>query len=661
MRRATNYGSAALPERRRRRLPEGTWRIGWGVLVASLFVVARRRFEPLGGGGGGGGGVSLLSSSLSMMLDSYEQRVCEESMCVACSNMHERLLDRPIMDGRGEEFDVLVLELYNPTLVRVVGGDDCQIVFESSSSSSSSSELLTVHSIDEEGCSLSVEATGVGEIAGAAKSSAGTVRFRAFARHVRREMRDLTTEERERYLKAVHTLWHVDDEAGASRYGDKYRSTSWMTRRHLIYSAPIRCDKWHGGPSFLMDHVAFTMQFEQSIQSVDPRTAAHYWDSTIDAALGEGWVRSSMWRGDWFGTVTPKNSLHVVDEGLWAYTPLLSKARAYSNYTNAYGLLMAPWNTIKTPYLTRDATQLWGWHHKGGLVSCSLYEEGTVMATSFSSVMTFMDLSLHAKLHAWIGGAWNYLEDLESTEMRLFELMGSNNQGKWLEIKKRLWRWGISQCPQYCSEDTPARACNCELNPYFANYTAYEVLSYANMFDDLLGNVTNPPPQNDSIWGEVLRQGVNNGHQGTLLSDASPQDPVFWVIHQMQERFFHALRWYANTSTLIFDQHYGDDGSLQHDFDWTNVDGPPFLANVSKWGHYWCPGTFGNDIVPFWGLLRNAEAQQTNIEFYNMTGPFSTHTHYVYDRLTNFTQCGDIVKAYGAFASSTSSTSSSSS
>ena len=85
---------------------------------------------------------------------------------------------------------------------------------------------------------------------------------------------------------------------------------------------------------------------------VDPTTAMHYWDYTVDAKnLDTAWQDSDIFDKDWFGTASPANEDHIVDEGRWAYTRVLSgsQALAFSNLTNPYGLMRSPWNTNKTP------------------------------------------------------------------------------------------------------------------------------------------------------------------------------------------------------------------------------------------------------------------------------------------------------------------------
>ncbi|KAJ8598205.1 hypothetical protein CTAYLR_005535 [Chrysophaeum taylorii] len=629
------YGAVVLEPRRRRQ--SSRWvRVAFACVAASLLVVQGRRrsvgtyfFE-------GSAVVDEDDEAITLGVEAWEQKVCGGAgVCVVASNEYERSLGRAIMNGKQEELGAIVVEVFEPTVLRVAGATSCSLEVE---------EPLVV--VEGDGCTLIVEAATAGETSGRV---VGHFSFLVLTRYVRRELRDLSASDRENYLGAMHVLWDLDDEAGAARYGDKFKSTASLTRTHLYHSANKECDSWHGGPSFYVVHAAFTTAFEQSIQSVDARVCAHYWDHTIDAASGAGWVESPVFADSFFGSVHPNNTAHVVDSGRWAYTKLYAKAWSYSRITNAYGLLMAPWNTIKTPFVTR-AQQLWGWpHDKGGMVDCFKVETTVkTYSSSLSEMMEPTEVNLHSKIHGFVGGAWNYLPEMKAREQRLYDAMGKQGTSYWLEVHKELWRLGAVHCPTYCAEDVLESNCDCVLNPYFANYTAYHVLKYAHLIETYLSNVTNTGT-NDTIWNDVLDQGVNGGHQGTMLNDGSPSDPVFWIIHQMQDRLISALRWYADTSTLVFGQEFGDSLS-QNLFNWTGVDGPPFLARVDWSKSYSCPGQGVNDLQPFKNLLRNTRSStHTNAEYYNMTAPFSNHTTFVYDQLTNFSQCGDVVKNNGLF------------
>ena len=109
---------------------------------------------------------------------------------------------------------------------------------------------------------------------------------------------------------------------------------------------------------FLTQHVALSNAFEKALQAVAPRLALPYWDVTEDATLAvtrhggdvAGLWSSEVWRDDWFGNATG-SAAHVVERGRFAYQTV--GRGAGGGATNPYGLLRAPWNVNKSPYLTR--------------------------------------------------------------------------------------------------------------------------------------------------------------------------------------------------------------------------------------------------------------------------------------------------------------------
>ena len=81
-----------------------------------------------------------------------------------------------------------------------------------------------------------------------------------------------------------------------------------------------------------------------------------------------------MFLDDWFGVASPSTADHVVTEGRWAYTSILSDADDYSNITNPYSLLRSPWNTNPTPYFTRYHATL-GHQFYTNFPTCSQFSE----------------------------------------------------------------------------------------------------------------------------------------------------------------------------------------------------------------------------------------------------------------------------------------------
>ena len=111
----------------------------------------------------------------------------------------------------------------------------------------------------------------------------GYTEYTVSARLVRREIRNLSDEERERFFAALHRVYVTEQAEGENLYGPNFRSAAWLVREHLYGAADIECDHWHDDAGILTHHMAFTLELEQSLQSVDASVSVPYWDYTIDA------------------------------------------------------------------------------------------------------------------------------------------------------------------------------------------------------------------------------------------------------------------------------------------------------------------------------------------------------------------------------------------
>ena len=79
------------------------------------------------------------------------------------------------------------------------------------------------------------------------------------------------------------TMWRVPTSVGRVSWGQTYYGLDILNRIHTVEAAGDRwCDHWHGGMGFLVQHTAFSLVFERSLQAVNPAVALPYWDFTID-------------------------------------------------------------------------------------------------------------------------------------------------------------------------------------------------------------------------------------------------------------------------------------------------------------------------------------------------------------------------------------------
>ena len=239
---------------------------------------------------------------------------------------------------------------------------------------------------------------------------------RVVCRYVRREIRSLSDDDREAFFRAAGVLYATPDAEGARAYGRAYKSAAYFIATHNELSGDRTCDHFHDGLGFLPQHAAFTLRFERALQSVDPKVSVPYWDYTIEAydvaVAGDmaAWRRSPVFRDDWFGDAQPEG--HVVNAGRWAYTAV---ARASSADTaNAYGLIRAPWNVNKVPYLTR-ANTTFGFS-LSDVPSCADHYS-VMQTTAWSDFGVDVQYNAHGTVHAMIGGVTG--ADLRATLLGL--------------------------------------------------------------------------------------------------------------------------------------------------------------------------------------------------------------------------------------------------
>ncbi|KAJ8600393.1 hypothetical protein CTAYLR_001414 [Chrysophaeum taylorii] len=593
----------------------------------------------------------------------YQQKCLGDGVCVVASNDYERRLARPIANG---VFDGILLEMFEPATLDIVSDEvvGCRIWRDKPDS------RLEMDAVDlSGGCSTSLtpRAAGVYSLLlelkkspSPSSSSSSSSRLdkeenvpvvsksvEVTCKYVRRELRDLREGSIRAYLDAMTLIYHVGQREGVAKYGTKFRSAAWLVREHLYGGAQKECDHWHDDAGFVNHHVGITMQLEQSLQAIDKTTAAHYWDYTIDSARLDQWTESNIFGDAWFGTVKPGNDKHVVDEGRWAYTPIMKDATSWSNITNPYGLLRSPWNTNPTPYITR-MNYIYG--VKDGnfsLPQCELFLCVFAWAEDMGVINSYLNGVLHGPIHIMSGGLWAVDMDLVDDSKNLAQKHAMND---FLLASKFMWRQGMIKCPTWCSLDTPAEDCLCALNPALGDVDPKYLLNISGILD-LFVEVTDIRESNDLDWKQVLRILAHFGHAGEMYTSAAPYDPLFWPLHGMAERYVQAIRYYIAHG----ESNVSEAWSYYHPFDvvsdtrvvcdWSNVDEWSLEMPDCVFGET-CPGHKIDDLLPFESIFVNTEKSYlTNRDFYAMTSPFSEHITYVYDQLTNWTECGNLLEA----------------
>jgi hypothetical protein len=467
--------------------------------------------------------------------------------------------------------------------------------------------------------------------------------FTVTAKVIRVELRDLTDEERDIYFDALQVFQFTSQSDGVATYGKKFKSLEYIVRQHLYGAADKACDHWHDDAGMVNHHVAITWQFEQSLRTIDPRTASHYWDFTREQGKGINWYESNIFDDYWFGSNSPNNDLHIVDQGRFAYSPVY-KANDFSDVVNPYGLLRSPWNTNPTPYVMRYNRTFFSFgDSEASMPTCS--EFASFMGSDLASLIFGLNGQLHGPVHIMIGGHWGNKKEWTyvSSKVALTD--------KFLLLSKFFWREGFIRTPQSCSDDTPHEDCmpTCPEGiigewKTISDGDAYTILDKAGIIDlnpttDLHTYMTS----SNLGWKDLLEELCHIGSPGEMFTSSAPQDPTFWPLHGNAERIVSLMRIYKKRGLIDFDETWGysHQTSLPSDTgrvcDWSEATG---TLDMPKCTTGICPGHKEEDLLPFTDLFKEqGDTLLTNGEFYSRINPWSDELPYAFDSLFYWEAC----------------------
>merc|ERR1711998_747765 len=389
-------------------------------------------------------------------------------------------------------------------------------------------------------------------------------------------------------------------------------------------------------------HIAFTLELEQSLQSIDKAVTVPYWDYTIDAYYYSDWTSSPIFDDQWFGTASPKNAEHTITNGRWAYTSVGKQADS-DGVRNPYGLLRSPWNTNPTPYILRHR---YVYNEKDGgwtIPGCVDFKDAWEY-TSLGRYFNELNCELHGPVYFFFGGHWGI-------NISAGYNISYTNGGDFLLASKWLWRQGYLRCPETCSSDTPAEKCVCScptelVEPFGSSENFLIETGLFNLSDslfsnwhNLFGTHCNTPKGCYDILVEAL---CHVGYAGEMFTSAAPYDPTFWPIHGLADRYLLLKRFKVAQGKDTLDEtwsYYHDGNSpsdTHHVCDWSSVAAGSMELPTCTPGD--CAGHRADDMLPMSNFLGTGD-YYTNEEFYAFMGPDSDDIPYVYDTLTSWPAC----------------------
>jgi hypothetical protein len=221
------------------------------------------------------------------------------------------------------------------------------------------------------GAKATIEMSDVGVYSATVKLTSTTATytsdFLVAVKYVRREVRTMTEDDRKTFFDALYTMYTVDGDSGRDKFGSKYIDASEAVYMHLNGAGRTDCDHWHDGAGLITHHMAYTLQVEQSLQTINPSISMPYWEYGMDAYLYDNWMDSPIFNADWFGEANPNTADHSIgDGGRWTHLQMpsaddymdwdISEEGSLNPFANGFGLMRGPWNNNPSTTLGRHNT-----------------------------------------------------------------------------------------------------------------------------------------------------------------------------------------------------------------------------------------------------------------------------------------------------------------
>lgn len=433
--------------------------------------------------------------------------------------------------------------------------------------------------------------------------------------YVRRELRELTSDEWLNYVDAVWTLRNISTAVGRQRFmcpsGNQldYKEYDFFVLFHAFHSANKICDQLHFSMMQEFAHEAWNTLFERALQCVHPSTTLHYWnemkDSTMLGFKSDMLLNSSVWNSTMYGSaVDDIDGAAYVNDGAFAYFPIRNNRTGLCEYLdNEYHQLCNIfindpyfWKGNKThtgffpqsprsiddfAFVSRRTGYLFGEQDNITLHTFpdETKIENEIMNKPLSQALEYITGDeVHGHAHYWISGLWGNMSVKETLKSNLIQ----NNIDLF-----RLFIWpldargradGCITCNSWecvCSENSNERGCwndniSQPVDSFDVQWHGYDNRSWWYKW---LQKSRNLVPRNQQYGCGMLRGGTFD------RSAVANADPTFYIHH-------------AFTFWLV-------DRAKRN-----STDIPPYY-NLENYSKYECPGhrlddeTVFSNIVPY--------------------------------------------------------------
>ena len=237
---------------------------------------------------------------------------------------------------------------------------------------------------------------------------------------VRREIRNLTSDQWQNIVRAMHIMKTTDQETGEQVYGPKFENYDRMSCKHHRAVMDPEGDMGHVAPLFFTFHRIMMLEFEESLIAIDPTIETEvggipYWDSTLDLnTYGTSNLGNSIiFSDDYFGSITGNESERygVTDGQFWNWTvhSNATEVGCPPPYQNPFGLLRSNFNpdnshehfTRRGPNVCNAPFDFWAITNAADYDRCVTNDSSVDYIEGFNDCITF---SVHFGPHYAVGG-----------------------------------------------------------------------------------------------------------------------------------------------------------------------------------------------------------------------------------------------------------------
>ena len=470
-------------------------------------------------------------------------------------------------------------------------------------------------------------------------------------RTVRREIYDLTEDDRAAYFNALHEVFTLDQAAGQELYGSDFTSHATLAALHnsVLYT-------YHANLFFQTSHPAMQLRLDQSLRAIDMTVQLPYWDFLKDAHLGDQWFTAKVYQDDWFGptTNTQKTDYRVTgrfSDVMRVYDP--ESQRYPDAIHDVYGYLGYAHSTNPSSHMQRAST-VCGYQTTEGFADCAHVEK---CFDKFSTTQSLYDYNMcmehyvHANLHTMHGGMWGceeswqkfYEENEDWLDVGLYNIFAVNT----IINSDSFIMSDLTSCPTSCNatRDT-LESCRCESSlssiksPGDVDTLSEEDVEtlttdawlavceydlHGRKVAHMKGGKCVPYDMKQTHKTKldrlILKTILWPGYYSDMMSGAAANDPLFWVMHQVFDKASHALRLSPLYNKGKMDW---DNGAYTNGKGW-DVD-TPFKMKIFE---------------PLIGShhMTNEDGYLTNKALWSLLAPNGPSIGYVYDNLKHWGSC----------------------